>query len=129
MLPVLVPAACATPLYEGPRRPESQIARLASEDTRINYVDGKRLRNFWRGNKAKYEILPGWYRLGVSLDQTTFYVVFKTLKYSGSVTVCLQAEAGHKYVTKPVVSRKTWSPTIVDVDTGESVEEDCDPDE
>jgi hypothetical protein len=118
--------ACTTAMYNGPRRQPHEIATLRSEDTRINYVDGKWVRDdAWAGNKAMYEVLPGWHSVGISLEVNKNYVIFTETTYSKTITLCLDAKVGHTYVTAPVVSADSWQPRIVDESSNHSVGVDC----
>jgi hypothetical protein len=125
LVPAMTLAACTTALYPGPRRPDNAIAAIGSRETRINYVDHKWVRDFWVGANARYELLPGVHSIGISLERNTNYFLFNKLQYSKTVTLCLDAEAGHRYRTVPVISGETWAPRIIDEGNGDSVGEGC----
>ena len=121
----VAPAACTTTMYNGPRRPEEDIAVISSRDTRINYVDGKWVRDIWAGSNAKYELLPGLHAIGISLELRTFKVIYTEIQYSKTITHCFDAHAGAQYQTIPVIRGKKWAPLIIDNVTGESVGVSC----
>jgi hypothetical protein len=78
-------------LYNGPARPESQIAILpwdeAQRDIRITRVDNHRI----SGMRPTIELLPGVHRLEV------VYTPPKAVS-SYPVEVSFRAQAGHRYV-------------------------------
>jgi hypothetical protein len=84
---------CATriALYDGPQRPETQIALLpwdeAQEDIHLTRVDNRRI----SGSKPTVELLPGYHTLEV------VYTPDKAVR-SYPVQLRFRAEAGHSYV-------------------------------
>jgi hypothetical protein len=126
ILVALLGAGCTTAMYAGARRAEHEVAVIGSKDTRINYVDGKSVQDdFVGGTKAKFELLPGRHSVGISLDARSFKILWTEVKYSGTVTVCFDAGAGHRYTTVPIVSEDRWAPRIIDEASGRAVESPC----
>jgi hypothetical protein len=84
---------CATriSLYDGPQRPETQIALLpwdeAHEDIHITRIDNRRI----SGSKPTIELLPGYHTLEI------VYTPAKAVR-SYPVQIRFRAEAGHSYV-------------------------------
>jgi hypothetical protein len=110
--------SCTTALYPGHSLPSSEVATLASSDTRIDSIDGKSL---GAGSAARYEILPGLHKVGVSLHQFNPGVMFRRGKTSGTLEVYFKAKPGHSYFTAPLVDGSRREPHVVDEKSGTSV--------
>jgi hypothetical protein len=103
---VAVPA-CATTFYEGPRRPVAEIAAVESQDAVIDEVDGKDLHKI-RGERSVYLLPPGPHVIGVSYLKVTPGLFTTRVATSRNVRVCLQAAAGHRYITGGQLEGTAW---------------------
>jgi hypothetical protein len=124
--------SCTRALYPGPARPNAAVASIGASDTRIDSVDGQWVGDdTFAGHGARYEILPGPHRVGVSLRHLNPGVLVRRGQVSGTVMAHFEAEPGHSYVTVPLIDGSRWEPHVVDEATGLSVswlrEPDDDP--
>src|SRR5688572_20202696 len=112
----LTACGSATRFYEGPARPQSDVAILKEQSgilpggAEIKRINGKAV----TGIKKEIELLPGRYRVDVEYHQAGGYEVHSTAPVSAS----FNAQAGHVYELKGVVSGRTWRPQITDLTTG-----------
>jgi hypothetical protein len=121
-------AGCTTVLYKGPARPASQIAVLLSTDTMIAKVDGLMVLDHASGNAARFEVLPGEHKMGISLHRVIPGFLTSTIQQSGYIIVCVELEAGHTYRTRPVIHGRRWLPRVIDETTKEELDPSCDDD-
>jgi hypothetical protein len=108
-----------TVMYPGPRRPAQEVAVLTNDDTAIDVLDGQEFMHLHSQNNARYEVLPGRHRLGVSV----FAVSANPGGYGDiersptTIFVCLDAEAGHTYVVGYEGRGAGWRPIATDQNT------------
>ena len=115
---LLLASGCSIPLYPGPSRPRAEIATLGSTDTRIELFDGQPL---GAGPAARYEIVPGVHRVGVSLHQLNPGVFIQRGLEASAVEVYFRAKPGHAYFTAPLIDGRRWEPHVTDEKTSISV--------
>jgi len=118
--------ACTTMLYKGPARPDAEIAVLVSKDTMIDRVDDRIVRDDGTGSRARFEVLPGRHRVGISLNHVVPGFFWSTAQRSGYILVCVDLEAGHTYRTLASIDVDRWQPTVVDETAGRGVPIACD---
>ncbi|NRF69020.1 hypothetical protein HLB44_18665 [Aquincola sp. S2] len=102
---------CTTVSYDGPRRPDSEVATLESERTSIATIDGARV-PYSGGNFGVFKLLPGTHVIGVNLNDNSAYM---SRRYSTApLQIRFKFEPGRTYVTRPVYRSDQWSPEIVE---------------
>jgi hypothetical protein len=121
-----VAGGCTTVLYKGPRRPDSEIAALISRDTMVVRVDKLEVREKGQGNYSRFEVLPGYHQVAISLNQVTPGVFTTNVKRSAPIVVCVELEAGHLYQTQARINGDRWVPEIVDQSTQRPIDPFCD---
>ena len=114
---VAVAGGCTRAMYAGPKRPQSEVAKIECRDTYIRSVDGKKTR-LGRGHGAKILVLPGAHELGVTLSQIG---PGYHLRSERPDKVWFHAEAGHVYRVLPRITPRSWRPVIIDRVTGQTV--------
>jgi hypothetical protein len=122
-LPLLVAClgACVHFDYEGPRREPNEIATIEEDGTVVEYLDGRRARP-----GQVHEVLPGRHMVGIRLYDVDNHILYERLTYSHvTLIVCLDARAGHAYVTQAAIKDRRWLPVIVDKSVGAPVDVSC----
>ena len=125
MAVALPQGACTTSLYRGPARPASEVALLTSQDTMIEKIDTLMVRDLDSGSYARFEVLPGPHRVGISLHRVMPSFFMHTLRISPAVVVCVQLKAGHAYRTQAVIQGQGWAPEVVDLNTARAIDPSC----
>ncbi len=120
---VLLASACTKRMYSGPLRPASELAVLASDDSVISELDGRKTPIEEYGNHTRFEVLPGAHSVGVTLNMSRGNTGYYSLV---PYTVCMKAEAGKLYRVKIEVEGSLWRPYIIDDDSEERVSQECD---
>lgn len=118
----LLASACTTAMYNGPRRPASELALLASDDSVISAIDGVQT-PYSGGNYGKYQVLPGEHSIGVTLNRVVFGV--GTYYADTPYTLCVRTEAGKEYRVKIEMAGYMWRPYMVEEKSGEPVSRRC----
>ncbi|HEX8699891.1 MAG TPA: hypothetical protein VF815_13695 [Myxococcaceae bacterium] len=117
----LLGSACTTAMYNGPRKPSSELATLVSDDSVISSIDGVKT-PYSGGNFASFEVLPGEHSIGVMLNEVggggTWYS-------NEPVTICLRAEAGKTYRVQIERQGVQWRPYMVDDGSKRMVRNSC----
>ena len=120
---VLATAICACgtmKAYEGPKRPQGQIALIKSNhmqgfmaSTEVREIDGKSLSS----DEDRVEVLPEMHNVGIQIitGLGTSYVDFK------EITLTIDAKAGHVYQVNGVMKGGLPYAWIIDMDNGEIV--------
>ena len=121
-----VAGGCTTVLYKGPRRPDAEIAALISRDTMVVSVDKLMVREKAQGNYSRFELLPGYHQVAISLNQVTPGVFTTNVKQLAPIIVCVELEAGHLYQTQARINGDRWVPEIIDQNTRRSIDPFCD---
>jgi hypothetical protein len=101
-------------MYDGPRRPDNEVAKLEAESgTYIQKIDGRPLKV---GARGKVELLPGWHSLSADFAISQQVLGFRTVTYSTkSFTVCFPVKAGYDYATYPeVTDRQHWKVDVIE---------------
>src|SRR4051794_28374317 len=91
---MLVPAACTTVLYKGPKRPASRVAVLVARETVIERVDELGVRDAASGSYVRFEVLPGLHEVGISLNRDSPGFGYQNVERSRTMVVCVELEAG-----------------------------------
>jgi hypothetical protein len=120
----LLGTACTTAMYSGPRRPPSELAVIASDDSYVSELDHVRA-PFTAGNLGKFEVLPGEHAVGITLDKGMG--AFKYYSYS-MYTICMVALAGKEYRVKIEMLGSMWRPYVVDESSNLLVSYSCSSD-
>jgi len=113
-------------MYPGPKRPDNEVAIIATDGTNLAEVDGD---PEFVGNTVA--VLPGRKRLSLRLDDAQAPSDVATAAYShrtsrSEVSLCFVAKAGHRYVARPNYDDQAWRAEIVDQTIAELVtSEDC----
>jgi predicted small lipoprotein YifL len=111
-------AACGvvvTNMYTGPQRPDTEVATLKSDRTRISKIDGKDTPFTGAGNNNVYKLLPGRHSISISLFDNT---VSPLRASKEPMTVSIYAEPSATYITRPVyTAMNTWYPEVVEEGT------------
>jgi hypothetical protein len=110
--------ACTTAFYDGPERPDNEVATIKSRNTYITTIDGKEATGIG-GNEAKYKISPGRHTLAVALNNGSDDIIRRTSKVVKTVT--FNAEAGQTYTTYSVLVPGNWKEWKLGVWRGSSV--------
>jgi hypothetical protein len=102
---VLLVSACTKTLYDGPRRPPSEVALIEAVDSRITQLDG-----LPTSANSSIEVLPGEHSLGITLNTLTGegYRFYTNEPY----TICLKAEAGKAYLVHIEMKGWSWRPRV-----------------
>ena len=117
----LLTSACTTAMYSGPRRPPSELAILASDDSTISSIDGVQT-PYSGGNFGKFEVLPGEHSVGVSLNRVVGGGVYTADR---PYTLCMKAEAGREYRVRIDMVGSLWRPYMVDESSAALVSHPC----
>jgi hypothetical protein len=120
-------SACTHVMYDGPRRPQAEVAIIASREVLIHTVDGRPVGGDSDGTPRKLEVLPGNYVLGVSLSAVRSHFLYNTLHRSGVVKICVPARAGRTYVVRANLGERRWTPELLDSATRLPVKTPCGP--
>jgi hypothetical protein len=113
---VIAIAGCATTtMREGPVRPATELATVASTDTRVAEIDGKDVQRISPDANAKsvYLLPAGPHVIGFSLRKRLGVSI--TVLQSDFIRVCLLAEGGHHYTTTAEIGNGRWKPHIFEV--------------
>lgn len=114
----VVLSACTTVAYEGPKRPDSELATIESDRTMVVMIDGKKT-PYSGGNYASFKVLPGERTLAANLNDHSAYPRARTSTQPQSVL--FTAEAGRIYVTRPVYDGPYWRLEVVEKGSGRVV--------
>jgi hypothetical protein len=140
-------ASCTTVMYNGPRRPSEQVARLTSGKgpdvaycaTKIVKIDGKDVKD------GTFEFLPGLHKVNVDSNCRKAPVFIgagalgAALVWSAKAAaedrkkppedptlVCFKAKAGHEYTVRTLTESGVWQIELVDDETSDNVKDFCD---
>lgn len=113
-LAAVVLSACTTVSYEGPRRPDSEVATIESDRTVVVMIDGKKT-PYSGGNYATFKVLPGDRTVAANLNDHSAYPRARTS--SQPLSVLFSAEAGKTYVTRPAYDGSYWRLEVIEKDT------------
>jgi hypothetical protein len=118
-------------LYDGPKRPPSEVVILDSEKATVDHYPGIRLhaidgvtgphpKAFGYSSPGDgtfhVELLPGTHTLSVGFTS----LVSGMLYYStNDIVVQFDGQAGHTYILESLGTLGRWSPYLVDTTTGE----------
>ena len=116
---VLFLASCsATALYQGPKRPRENVARLyAGYGTKIIHIDDHSCSREERSHK--YDVLPGQHAISLTTFDVDNYVLITHTTWTRPTTICLKAQAGHEYTFDRQESLRAFK--IVDLTTNKNV--------
>ena len=113
-------ASCSstTALYQGPKRPRENVARLyAGYGTKIIHIDDHACGR--EGRTRKYDVLPGQHAISVTTFDVDNYVLMTHTTWTRPTTICLKAQAGHEYTFDRQESLGAFK--IVDLTTNRDV--------
>jgi hypothetical protein len=119
-------AAAVTQGYEGPLRPENEVALLKTEDTRIGGFDGRRSVFAARGGRT-WEILPGAHSVAAEVFVFEGAPDMPEARRSEVFVMCFEALATHTYVVRPVPDGTLTRPEVFDETTKVVVSRPCPP--
>ena len=120
-----VVASCTAVQYDGPRRPRSQVARIAGDRARVKAIDGDPVDDNY------IEILPGEHEVEVAMDAPLAAVgtITVVMRSTQNLTVCFRAYPGRFYMVKPTGSipyvHNHWRPAVFDRQAEVYVEHPC----
>ena len=103
-------SACATVAYDGPRRPDHEVAMIGGISAKITCVDGRDM----EGGDAV--VLPGLHLVAAKYRDAKMFSV-------SPHAICFRTEAGRVYDVRGVLLNggPQWALTITDPETGEQV--------
>lgn len=114
-------------LYDGPRQPPGQVARIVAErGTTIVTVDARPVSG---GNASVYEVLPGLHQVAATPSdlETSQPQVQQTVRQTSpsAASACFEATAARVFTVSAVV--QDWKPwtRVFDRESGENVEAAC----
>jgi hypothetical protein len=95
------------------------VAVLENLETAIDMLDGLQFHHIRSQDGARYEVLPGRHMLSVSLFIVTYMSGgLGDIERSSTVaTLCLDAQAGHRYLIAHEGRGEHWQPLITDAVT------------
>jgi len=118
-----IAAGCTQVMYNGSRRPASEVAFVKTWQIEVDGVDGR------DESGSEFEFLPGNHTIQYHLNAHEFHVVYTTHLRSGTISSCVKLKAGHRYVLHAVVKGQGWDPVLLDQTINRSVLATCGPDE
>src|ERR1017187_781547 len=116
---VVLSASCATELYPGPRKSDSELVYLKTDGTKIVAIDGIRLRS----GTGSFAVLPGVHGVSVVLQDPQYGALqWGLLFYSNDpLTLCFKGYAGNAYYVRPRYNAKLWKPEMMSAKTTELI--------
>jgi len=110
-------SSCATELYGGPRKPDSELVYIKTDGTKIVAIDGRLI----HGASGTFVVLPGIHGVAALLNDTQYgYVTSR--KYSlEPITLCFKGYAGHAYFVRPRYDGRLWKPEVMEAKTTELI--------
>lgn len=110
-------------LYDGPRRPPGQVARIVAErGTTIVTVDARPVSG---GNASVYEVLPGLHQVAATPSDIETAQPQVRQTSAGGASACFEATAARAFTVSTAV--QDWKPStrVFDRESGENVEAAC----
>jgi hypothetical protein len=112
-LPVALLSACAPLLlYDGPPRPDNEVATIIPSTVEVTSIDGRKV-----PTDHAFKALPGVHAVVGYLHNSSSYS-------TQPLAVCFYARAGHRYQVwgEDTVWPSSWHVRIIDSATGETVQ-------
>jgi hypothetical protein len=114
---------CTTVLYDGPQRPQGEVARIVAErGTTIVNVDARPVIG---GSSSVYEVLPGPHQVAATPSDLETAQSSTRQTSPGGASACFEAKPAKVFTVSTVV--QDWKPwtRVVDRESGENVEIAC----
>jgi len=107
-LAITLSSGCVVHMYDGAKRSPEKIALIARKDVVLESVNGKKNTV---GSAFPLAVIPGEVKLELKLN---VYTGVSYLTSDKPVVVYFMAEAGKKYLLKPLRTGDLWFPLVVE---------------